>query len=203
METIETEEALRKVIGDEIPGLSKKNEAALNEFAIDFIARAPFLVLSTADDQGRIDASPKGDAPGFVAVEDAHTLLIPDRLGNRLAYGHRNILANPHVGVLFMIPGTTETLRVNGSASLTAEPALLERLAARGRPAVLVIRVEVEEVFFHCSKAFLRSKLWQPNVWGERHKASFGNMYAKRNNAPEETAAAIDEAIARDYRENL
>ena len=203
METIETEEALRKVIGDEIPGLAKKNEAALNEFAIDFIARAPFLVLSTADDQGRIDASPKGDAPGFVAVEDAHTLLIPDRLGNRLAYGHRNILANPHVGVLFMIPGTTETLRVNGSASLTAEPALLERLAARGRPAVLVIRVEVEEVFFHCSKAFLRSKLWQPNVWGERHKVSFGNMYAKRNNAPEETAAAIDEAIARDYRENL
>ena len=203
METIETEEALRKVIGDEIPGLAKKNEAALNEFAIDFIARAPFLVLSTADDQGRIDASPKGDAPGFVAVEDAHTLLIPDRLGNRLAYGHRNILANPHVGVLFMIPGTTETLRVNGSASLTAEPALLERLAARGRPAVLVIRVEVEEVFFHCSKAFLRSKLWQPAVWGERHKVSFGSMYARRNNAPEETAAAIDEAIARDYRENL
>ena len=203
METIQTEEALREVIGQEIPGLSKKNEPVLNEFAVDFIARAPFLVLSTADDQGRLDASPKGDAPGFVAVEDEQTLLIPDRLGNRLAYGHRNILVNPHVGVLFMIPGTTETLRVNGRASLTADAALLERLAARGRPAVLVIRVEVEEVFFHCSKAFLRSKLWQPDVWGERYKVSFGKLYAKRNNATEETAAAIDEAIERDYRENL
>ena len=203
METIQTEEALREVIGEEIPGLSKKNEPVLNEFAVDFIARAPFLVLSTADDQGRLDASPKGDAPGFVAVEDEQTLLIPDRLGNRLAYGHRNILVNPHVGALFMIPGTTETLRVNGKASLTADPDLIERLAARGRPAVLVIRVEVEEVFFHCSKAFLRSKLWQPDVWGERYKVSFGKLYAKRNNAPEETAAAIDEAIERDYRENL
>ncbi|MDE0690907.1 MAG: pyridoxamine 5'-phosphate oxidase family protein [Gammaproteobacteria bacterium] len=203
MGTIETEAALRSVIGEEIPGLSKKNEPFLNEFAIEFIAKAPFLVLSTADDQGRLDASPKGDAPGFVAVEDAHTLLIPDRLGNRLAYGHRNILVNPHVGVLFMIPGTTETLRVNGKASLTADPDLLQRLAVRGRPAVLVIRVEVEEVFFHCSKAFLRSKLWQPDVWGERHKVSFGKLYAKRNNASEETAAAIDEAIERDYRENL
>ncbi len=203
METIETEKALREVIGEEIPGLSEKNEPVLNEFAVDFIARAPFLVLSTADDQGRLDASPKGDAPGFVAVEDEQTLLIPDRLGNRLAYGHRNILANPHVGVLFMIPGTTETLRVNGKASLTADPDLLERLAARGRPAVLVIRVEVEEVFFHCSKAFLRSKLWQPDGWGERYKVSFGKLYAKRNNAPAETAEAIDEAIERDYQENL
>lgn len=203
METIQTEEALREVIGDEIPGLSEKNEPVLNEFAVDFIARAPFLVLSTADDQGRLDASPKGDAPGFVAVEDEQTLLIPDRLGNRLAYGHRNILANPRVGVLFMIPGTTETLRVNGKASLTADPDLLERLAARGRPAVLVIRLEVEEVFFHCSKAFLRSKLWQPDSWGERYKVSFGKLYAKRNNAPAETAVAIDEAIERDYQENL
>ena len=139
METIDTEEALRAVIGEEIPGLGEKNEAVLNEFAVDFIARSPFLVLSTADAQGRLDASPKGDAPGFVAVEDERTLLIPDRLGNRLAYGHRNILANPHVGVLFMIPGTTETLRVNGTATLTADPDLLERLAARGRPAVLVL----------------------------------------------------------------
>ncbi|MYB39309.1 MAG: pyridoxamine 5'-phosphate oxidase family protein, partial [Gammaproteobacteria bacterium] len=81
VETIETEEALRNVIGEEIPGLSKKNEPFLNEFAIEFIAKSPFLVLSTADDQGRLDASPKGDAQGFVAVEDAHTLLIPDRLG--------------------------------------------------------------------------------------------------------------------------
>ena len=159
MQTIATEEQLRAVIGAEIPGLSEKNEPTLNAFAIDFIARSPFLVLSTADGQGRLDASPKGDGPGFVAVEDGKTLLIPDRLGNRLAYGHRNILANPQVGVLFMIPGTPETLRVNGRATLTAEPALVQRLGARGHPAVLVIRVDVEEVFFHCAKAFLRARL--------------------------------------------
>ena len=121
METIKTEQDLRAVIGEEIPGLSEKVEARLNDFAVDFIARSPFLVLSTADGEGRLDASPKGDAPGFVAVEDDRTLLIPDRLGNRLAYGHRNILVNPHVGVLFMIPGTSETLRVNGRATLTAD----------------------------------------------------------------------------------
>ena len=202
MQTIETEEQLRAVIGAEIPGLSDKNEPVLNDFAVDFIARSPFLVLSTADAAGRLDASPKGDAPGFASVEDAKTLLIPDRLGNRLAYGHRNILANPQVGVLFMIPGTPETLRVNGRATLTAEPDLVERLAARGRPAVLVIRVDVEEVFFHCAKAFLRAKLWQPDTW-QPHKVSFGRMYAKRKNASAETAALVDASIERDYRENL
>lgn len=203
MDRITNEQDLRAVIGEEIPGLSEKNEARLNEFAADFIAKSPFLVLSTADGAGRLDASPKGDAPGFVAIEDDQTLLIPDRLGNRLAYGHRNILANPHVGVLFMIPGTAETLRVNGRATLTADGELIERLAARGRPAVLVIRVEVEEVFFHCAKAFLRSRLWQPATWGEPYKVSFGKMYAKRRNAPAETAAAVDAAIERDYSENL
>lgn len=203
METIKTEQELRAVIGEEIPGLSEKVEARLNDFAVDFIARAPFLVLSTSDGAGRLDASPKGDAPGFVAVEDDRTLLIPDRLGNRLAYGHRNILVNPHVGVLFMIPGTSETLRVNGRATLTADGDLVERFAARGRAAVLVIRVEVEEVFFHCAKAFLRSRLWQPDAWGEPHKVSFGRMYAKRMNAPEESAALVDAAIERDYRDNL
>lgn len=203
MKTIRNEQELRAVVGAEIPGLQEKNESALNEFARDFIAKSPFLVLSTADREGHLDASPKGDQPGFVAVEDDHTLLIPDRLGNRLVYGHRNILVNPHVGLLFMVPGTSETLRVNGKATLTADSDLVAQLAARGRPAVLVIRVEVEEVFFHCGKAFLRSKLWQPASWGEPHKVSFGKMYAKRKNAPEEVVRTIDESIAQDYRENL
>lgn len=203
MKTIRNEQELRAVVGAEIPGLQEKNESALNEFARDFIAKSPFLVLSTADREGHLDASPKGDQPGFVSIEDDHTLLIPDRLGNRLVYGHRNILVNPHVGVLFMVPGTSETLRVNGKAKLTADSDLVAKLAARGRPAVLVIRVEVEEVFFHCGKAFLRSKLWQPASWGEPHKVSFGKMYAKRKNAPEEVVRKIDESIAQDYRENL
>ncbi len=203
MHTIATEAELRAVIGAEHPGLAEKNQPRLNDFAVEYIARSPFLVLSTADAEGRIDASPKGDGPGFVEVEDDRHLLIPDRPGNRLAYGHHNILANPRVGVLFMMPGTPETLRINGRATLTVEPDLLERLAARGKPAVLAIRVEVEEVFFHCAKAFLRSSLWRPDTWGARHPVSFGKMFAAARKAPAQTAAAIDAVVEADYRDNL
>ena len=203
MQVIQTEAELRDVIGAEIPGLAEKNQPRLNQFAIDFIAKSPFLVLSTADAEGRIDASPKGDGPGFVLVEDEKHLVIPDRPGNRLAYGHHNILANPRVGVLFLLPGTPETLRVNGRASLTAEPELLERLAARGKPAVLAIRVAVEEVFFHCAKAFLRGRVWKPETWGEKHEVSFGRMFAAQRRAPPETAEAIDAMVEADYRDNL
>ena len=196
-------DGLRAVVGAEFPGLSEKNQDHLNEFAIDFLAQAPFLVLSTADQQGNIDASPKGDGPGFVLVEDDRTLVIPDRPGNKLAYGHQNILSNPRVGVLFMIPGTPETLRVNGTATLTADPALLERLATRGKPAVLAIRVHVEECFFHCAKAFIRSGLWKHEAWPERHKVSFGEMFAKQRGGDAESAKQLDAAIEADYRDNL
>ena len=200
---IRTPEALREVVGPEIPGLELKNQALLDEFAIDFLARSPFLVLATADGRGCLDASPKGDAPGFVLVEDERTLVIPDRPGNKLVYGHLNILENPKVGVLFLIPGTPETLRVNGTAELTRDPELLERLAARGRPAVLAIRVHVEECFFHCAKAFLRAQLWKPDCWPERQKISFGRMAARRTGGGEQVVKAIDEAVEADYRDNL
>lgn len=200
---IRSQEALREIIGPEIPGLAEKCQARLDEFATDFLARAPFVIMATADASGNVDASPKGDGPGFAHVEDERTLVLPDRLGNKLVFGHQNILENPKVGLLFLIPGTPETLRVNGSAELTADPALLEKLAARGRPALLAIRVTVEEVFFHCAKAFKRSKLWEPESWPERHRVSFGKMYAKRVGADEKTAKIVDEAVEADYRENL
>ena len=200
---IRSVEALREVVGPEIPGLDLKNQPALDEFAVDFLARSPFVVLTTSNANGDLDASPKGDAPGFVSIEDERTLVIPDRLGNRLVYGHLNILTNPKVGLLFLIPGTPETLRVNGTAELTVEPALLEKLAARGRPAVLAIRVHVEECFFHCAKAFMRAKLWNPDSWPERQKISFGRMLAKQVGADEAAAKAVDEAVEKDHRENL
>ena len=200
---IETPEALREVVGEGVPGLDLKNQKLLDEFAIAFIARAPFLILSTADGDGNLDASPKGDEPGFVLVEDEHTLVIPDRPGNKLVYGHLNILANSKVGLLFMIPGTQETLRVNGTAELTSDPELLERLAARKRPAVLAIRVHVDESFFHCSKAFVRSKLWKSDTWPERHRVSFGEMFAKQMGAGDDLAQSIDESVEADVRDNL
>jgi PPOX class probable FMN-dependent enzyme len=200
---IRTPEDLREIVGAGLPGLELKNQRLIDEFAVDFLARTPFLVLATADAKGNLDASPKGDAPGFVVVEDERTLLIPDRPGNKLVYGHLNILENPRVGVIFMIPGTPETLRVNGTAELTADPEVLARLAARGRPAVLAIRVRVDECFFHCAKAFIRSKLWKPESWPERQRISFGEMFAKRIGGGGEAAKKIDEAVETDYRENL
>lgn len=194
---------LREVVGAEIPGLDAKNEKELNEFAIDFVARSPFLVLGTSDTQGNLDTSPKGDEPGFVLVEDARTLVIPDRPGNKLIYGHLNILSNPRVGVLFLMPGTPETLRVNGTAELTNDPELMQRLGARGKPAVVAIRVHVEECFFHCAKAFIRSRLWDPENWPERRKISFGRMMAKRSGGDDASARAIDEMVEADYRDNL
>jgi PPOX class probable FMN-dependent enzyme len=196
-------EQLRGVIGEEVPGLAEKNIDHLNDYALEFLSKSPFLVLSTSDAAGQIDASPKGDAPGFVHVVDSKTIVVPDRPGNKLAYGHLNILKNPNVGLLCMIPGTPETLRINGEATLSADPELLAQLAARGKPATLALRVTVKEVFFHCAKAFIRSSLWQPEQWPERHKISFGEMLAKQRQAAEGTAEAIDQMVADDYQNNL
>ena len=124
MSTISTVEELRAVIGDAPPGLEAKVDDHLSAFALDFIERCPFLVLSTSDKSGRVDASPKGDAPGFLSVVDEKTLLIPDRPGNRLAYGHLNVIENPQVGLLLVIPNTSETLRINGKAELSADPVM-------------------------------------------------------------------------------
>ena len=193
-----------RVVGEPGAGIELKLYDHVDEDAADFIARSPFIVLSTSDADGHQDASPKGDDPGFVAIEDERTLLIPDRPGNRLAYGLTNIVANPRVGLIFLIPGTTETLRVNGTAELRSDPELLTRLEARGKPAVLVIRVTVEECFFHCSKAFIRSKLWKHETWPERQKISFGEMVARRLKSDDENLPGlIDAGIEEDYRTNL
>jgi PPOX class probable FMN-dependent enzyme len=204
---IDTVEQLREVLGLPIEGLALKVSDEIDDHARDFLARAPFLVLSTSDVEGNVDASPKGDDPGFVVIEDEHTLLIPDRPGNKLAMGLQNILANPHVGVLFMIPGTNETLRINGRAELTRDPELLERLAARGKPAVLAIRVTVDECFFHCAKAFIRSKLWKHESWPEKRRISFGKMFADKIGGDPDTMASlestIDAMVEEDYCNNL
>ncbi len=196
-------EQIREVVGDCNPTTAMKVTNAIDEFGRAFIARSPFLVLSTAGAGGRADVSPKGDHAGFVVVEDESTLLIPDRTGNRLVFGLQNILENPHVGVLFMVPGTGETLRVNGRASLTRDPAVCERLASRGKPALLAIRVAIDEVFFHCAKAFLRAALWKPESWPKDVKVSFGKMYASKLGSGDDVAQAIDVMIEENYRNDL
>lgn len=202
---IRTVDELRQVVAEPNEGTKMKLGDRLDDFARDFIAECPFLVLATASADGKADASPKGDDPGFVVVEDDHTLLIPDRPGNNLAFGLINIIETGQIGLLFIIPGTTETLRVNGRAELSRDPQLLEDLAARGKPAVLAIRVHVEEVFFHCAKAFLRSQLWKHETWPPKKKFSFGAMFAAKLDAADDEAlvAMIDDAIDENYRTTL
>jgi PPOX class probable FMN-dependent enzyme len=198
-----TVDSVRAIIGEEVPVVRAKLFRSLDETAIGFIARSPLLLLATADGDGRPEVSPKGDGPGFVAVEGEQTILIPDRKGNKLIFGLQNILANPRVAVIFLVPGTEETLRVQGTAELTADPAILDRLAARGQPALLAIRVRVEACFFHCAKAFKRSRLWQPESWPDRLRVSFGRLLAPRLGGGAELEQTIDRMIEEDYKTNL
>jgi uncharacterized protein len=156
---------LRALVGEPSEGARKKQLGHLDAHCREIIAHCPFLLIGTADAAGRCDVSPKGDAAGFVQVLDDHHFVIPDRPGNKRIDGMRNILENPHAGVLFLVPGRGETLRVNGRATVTRDPALLARMEAKGKRPLLAIGIEVEEVFIHCAKAFMRSHLWEPAQW--------------------------------------
>lgn len=162
---VTSERELRELLGSPSERAVKKDLAALDEHGRAFIARSPFMLLATSNGAGRCDVSPKGDAPGFVRVLDDRHLVIPDRPGNKRLDGMRNLLQNPHVGMIFLIPGREETLRVNGRAWIVRDDELLASLAVQGKPPVLAIAVEVEECYFHCPKAFLRSQLWEPERW--------------------------------------
>ena len=176
---IRSEQDLRGRYGQPSERAVRKQMAVLDGHCRNFIARSPFLVLATAGADGSADASPKGDAPGFVAVLDERTLLIPDRLGNNRIDGLRNVLENPRVGLIFFIPGVNETLRVNGRARITTDERLLAPLAVRGKVPATGLIVETEEVFLHCAKALMRSKLWEPDYKVERATLpSLGRMLA-------------------------
>lgn len=164
-EVITTHARLREIMRPTGPVTGAKDADHLNEPARRFIASSPFLVLSTIGADGRIDSSPKGDPPGFVEVVDEHTLIIPDRLGNHRLDSYENILVNPAVGLIFMIPGFTETLRVAGTARIVFDPAVQERHKVNGKPPVLALAVNVTEAFMHCSKAYVRSRMWTPAQW--------------------------------------
>lgn len=173
---ITSEARLRAIYGNPGPRAAAKQIDRLDRHCRAFIAASPFLVVATSDGT-RLDVSPKGDRPGFVVVEDHRHLLVPDWPGNSRIDGLRNILAHPHVGLIFMIPAVRETLRVNGRATIHDDPELLELCANQGRLPLTVLRVAVEEAFLHCAKAFLRARLWQPESWpAERPVPPMGEM---------------------------
>ena len=163
MDVVEDIETLREIYGPPNDRSLKKQLSRFDRHCRAFIARSPFLVIASSDPLGRCDASPKGDAPGFVKVIDDETLLIPDRLGNNRVDTIGNLLERPGVGLIFFVPGLNETLRVNGRARLITDPALLEPLAVNGKVPRSGIVVADEEIYFHCGKALIRSDLWNPD----------------------------------------
>ena len=165
MDTISTAAELEALIGLPLERVRKKVRTALSDFDRQWLAASPFCVLSTTDAHGRVDASPKGDPAGFIHVLDEHTIAIPERPGNKLAFGFHNILENPNVGILSVVPGRTDTLRINGTARIARDADFFDQMVVKGhRPRAAVV-VSVEEVFTHCGKAFMRSGLWEPETW--------------------------------------
>ncbi len=167
-QVIESQDDLRAVVGTPHAMAVDKAISEIDEHCSAFIARSPFMLLATSAATGRCDVSPKGDAPGFVRVLDNHTLAIPDRPGNRRADSFSNIVENGHAGLLFMVPGTDETLRVEGDARIVADPDLLESMAVNGHAPKLAVVVDVKSAFLHCAKCILRSDLWDTETWPDR-----------------------------------
>jgi uncharacterized protein len=163
---VETLDQLVEVVGLPNERAAGKGRPALLDVDRDWLAASPFCVLATADADGNCDASPKGDPPGqLVHVLDDTTIAIAERPGNRRVDGYRNVLSNPHVGLNFLIPGRGDTLRINGRASLVREAPFFDEMAVKGHRPILALVVEIDDVFFHCAKAFLRSGLWKPETW--------------------------------------
>ncbi|MEV1175929.1 pyridoxamine 5'-phosphate oxidase family protein [Nonomuraea sp. NPDC049784] len=162
---IGSEAELRELLGEVMPRAATKERVRLHERDRQWLAASPFCLIATSDDAGNCDVSPKGDPAGFVHVIDDTTIAVPDRPGNRRADGFTNILKNPHVGLIFLIPGRNETLRVNGRARLVREAPFFDEMIVKGHRPHLALVVEIEQIFFHCAKSFLRSSLWKPDSW--------------------------------------
>jgi PPOX class probable FMN-dependent enzyme len=195
---------LQDLLGEPSELAIRKELSALDEHFRTFIARSPFLLLASAGASGRCDVSPKGDAPGFVRVLDDKHLVIPDRPGNRRFDGMRNILENPHVGLIFLIPGREDTLRVNGRAWITRDPELLEAVTAMGKRPPLAIGVEVEQCFLHCAKAFKRSHLWQPEHWPDAATVpSPARMYWDQAKPTGKSVEDVERDLQESYRTRL
>ena len=201
---LSSEEELRELMGEPISqSVVDKSLSALDRHCRLFIGRSPFVLISSSDAGGRSDISPKGDPPGFVRVLDDHTLAIPERPGNRRLDTLRNILQNPRVGLIFLIPGKRETLRVSGTARIVQDAELAATLSVAGKSPDLCIVIDVEEAFFHCAKCIVRSKLWSPEHWppiDDLPSLAQTMIDAAGINAPEQMVQGI---IDKDERERL
>jgi len=197
------ERALREVIGQPTELVVAKIADRLNDLTRQFIERSPFVCVATSRPDGGLDVSPRGDPAGFVRILDERTLLLPERPGNRLADSLRNILANPHIGLLFIVPGVTDTFRVNGRATITVDAALLAPCAVEGKLPRLGILVDIDEAYTQCSKAFLRSHFWDPERFVDPATMPTGGQVHRAIQGTEFDAEQYDRERAERYRQRV
>jgi PPOX class probable FMN-dependent enzyme len=197
-------ETLTGLVGEPQPRARDKARDALTDLDVAWLASSPFCVVATSSELGDCDASPKGDPAGeLVHVIDDKTIAIAERPGNRRVDGYRNVLTNPHVGLLFLIPGRGDTLRVNGRARLVSDAPFFDEMVVKGHRPVLALVVEIDEVFHHCAKAFLRSQLWDPDSWAPEAQVPRRAVLAQQLERPESSVAELDEYYGPSYAENI
>ncbi|MCP3783593.1 pyridoxamine 5'-phosphate oxidase family protein [Micromonospora sp. A3M-1-15] len=199
---ITSPEELAELLGAPGQRARDKERTVLHERDREWLAASPFCLVATAGADGSCDVSPKGDPAGFTLVLDETTIAIPERPGNRRADGYRNILANPHVGLLFLIPGRTDTLRINGRARLVADAPYFADMEVKGHRPVLAVEVSIEQIFYHCAKAFLRSELWRPETWRPDVLPTRARL-VKEVEAPTENLADLERHYGPDYARKL
>ena len=208
-QTYREETDLRETMGEAMELAEKKCVSSLDKHCKAFIERSPFLCIGTSRSGGRADVSPRGDPPGFVQILDDNTLFIPDRPGNNRLDTMTNIIENPNVGLLFLVPGFDDTLRVNGKATIIRDDALAQATAVNGKEPKVGIKVEVQEAFLHCAKAFKRSRLWDEESKQDRRELpSLGRIILEQMATPEEppteeTLKETDEFVEENYRTEL
>lgn len=201
---ITSEEELRDLFGESSHVVKHKTLDRIDHHCKDFIAKSPLLFMATSDSSGFCDVSPRGDAAGFVHVMDESWLVIPERPGNRRFDSLRNILSNPRVGLVFVIPGLKETLRINGSAVLIRDEDLLDLLSVQGKRPWLGIGVRVDECFIHCAKAFMRSQVWEPGFWLAREQLpNPSRIIADHVNQDHVTEESVAKALQDSYKKRL
>ncbi|PKF63588.1 hypothetical protein CW745_01715 [Psychromonas sp. psych-6C06] len=200
---IENETQLRDIIGKPNPMARKKIYPYLNERMLEFIAKSPLVMLATVDEFGFPTISPKGDKAGFVQIDKQGRLLIPELRGNKLAFSLTHILKHPQVALFFIVPGSVETLRVHGHCQLFSGELLCKKLASDSHNALLAMQVSVDNAYFHCAKALLRSQLWESNSWPEPIKISFGKEIAENSGADTQFIKQVDDAVAGRYETDL
>jgi PPOX class probable FMN-dependent enzyme len=203
MQFVSNRDELRTIYKEPGEGAVRKELKSLDFHCRGFLAKSPFVLIGSCDDKGNGDVTPKGDKPGFVAILDDNTIAIPDRPGNNRLDTLENILVNPAVGLLFLIPGMNETLRINGEARITADNALRERLAVDGRPPISAIVVTVTAAYMHCAKAFMRSELWKPESWVDRSTLPTLGTILKDQLALADSAAKTDEWLDESYKKSM